>query len=263
MNKHIHFSHANGIPASTYSYLFDQLEGVQIHCIEKMGHGDYPVNVGLHHLADELIESIEQKSTAPVIGIGHSAGGLVTLLAAAKRPELFKKVIVLDPILFSKRKRAVISSLRAVGLGDWLGPTKRTLIRRTQFDHHAQADEYFSSKTLFKNFHPECFKDYIKHGLRPRSGESGESGEGVELAFSKTVEADIFRSVSAQVPANLDKVDGVVIYGSQSKLFWPSDVKWWQKHYPNFTTVAFAGEHLFPLEKPDEVARLLNEFIAK
>lgn len=252
MNKHkIQFSHANGLPASTYSYLFDKLDNAQVTFLEKMGHGDYPVEIGLAQLADELIATIEQNETQPVVGMGHSAGGVVTLIAASKRPELFSKLILLDPVLFSKRKRLVIELFRQIGMGDFLGPTKRTMVRRSQFEHHQAAFDYFGTKTLFKNFHPECFKDYIQHGLKPAE-------QGVELAFSVAVEADIFRSVGTRVPANIDKLDGVLIYGGQSQLFWSSDARWWQKHFPNFKLIAFEGEHLFPLEQPDALAGVLN-----
>jgi pimeloyl-ACP methyl ester carboxylesterase len=251
----IHFSHANGLPASTYSYLFEMLENTDICFVEKMGHGDYPFNGNWHNCADELIASIEQHSSEPVIGVGHSFGAVVTLIAASKRPELFKKVILLDPVLFSKRKRFVIGLFRAIGLGDLLGPTRRTLVRRSQFDNEQQAAEYFSPKTLFKNFHPRCFNDYIKHGLKP-------TDKGLELAISPAIEADVFRTALTKVPTNLDKVNGVVIYGDKSKVFERSDRRWWKKNLPNFELVAFSGEHLFPLEAPQEVARILNPYIA-
>ncbi len=255
MSKHtIQFSHANGFPASSYAYLFDRLDNSQISFVDKMGHGDYPVDIGYSLLADELIASVEQSHTAPVIGMGHSAGGAVTLMAASKRPDLFSQVIVMEPVLFSKRKRLLAQVSRAVGLGDWIGPTKRTLIRKSQFDHHEQAFDYFSGKTLFKNFHPECFKDYIKYGLTPAE-------QGFELAFSTAVEADIFRSFGTKVPDNIDKLKGVLLYGSQSKVFWPSDVRWWQKHYPNFILLPVDGEHLFPLEQPEMVAGVLNQYL--
>lgn len=255
MGQHkIHFSHANGLPAGTYRYLFEQLDNVQVCHVDRMGHGDYPVALGLYQLADELIAQIEQQSSEPVIGMGHSAGGIVTLLAGAKRPDLFKKVIVLDPVLLSKRKRYLVNFCRLIGLGDSIGPIKRTIDRRSTFKARHEAKAYFAGKTLFKNFHPRCFDDYIQHGLMPTE-------QGFELAFSKWVEADIFRSVGMKVPANLEQLDGVLIYGKQSHVFERADANWWRKHLPNFKQVAFEGEHLFPLEQPDALAQLLNRYI--
>ncbi|MCJ8273045.1 MAG: alpha/beta fold hydrolase, partial [Psychrosphaera sp.] len=159
----IHFSHANGLPASTYAYLFEMLEDADFCFVEKMGHGRFAFNGDWHLLADELIDSIERQSTGPVIGMGHSLGAVVTLLAATKRPELFSKLILLDPVLFCKRKRLAFWVAQRLGLRDWLGPVKRTLSRRSQFDTCEDALAYFSPKTLFKNFHPRCLNDYVKH----------------------------------------------------------------------------------------------------
>lgn len=58
--KKIQFSHANGFPASSYTYLFELLNDTQINFVEKMGHGDFPLNKDLNNFAEELIESIAE-----------------------------------------------------------------------------------------------------------------------------------------------------------------------------------------------------------
>ncbi len=256
----IHFSHANGLPASTYAYLFEMLDDVDFCFVEKMGHGRFAFNGDWSVLADELIDSIERQSTEPVIGMGHSLGAVVTLLAATKRPELFSKLILLDSVLFCKRKRLIFWVAQRLGLRDWLGPVKRTLVRRSKFDTFDQALAYFSPKSLFKNFHPRCLNDYVKHGLKPVGGLEDDSA-GLELAISPLLEANIFRSVQTKAPAGLNKVKGVMIYGDQSKIMWRSDVNWWRKSLPNVDVVAFEGDHLFPLESPEEIARVLRSHI--
>lgn len=253
--KKIQFSHANGFPASSYTYLFELLNDTQINFVEKMGHGDFPLNKDLNNFAEELIESIAETHSEPIIGIGHSLGGVVTLLAASKRPELFKKVIVLDPVLFSKRKRYVIWLLRKIGFTDWLGVTKKAVKRRTHFSDMDEVRTIYQQKTLFKNFHKKCFEDYLKHGFML-------SEKGVELVFSSEVEANVFRYIQTKIPPNLDKLDGVLIYGNSSDTFWKSDMKWWKRNFPNFEVVSFDGGHLFPFEKPEETAKLLNKYIS-
>ena len=160
MNK-VQFSHANGFPASTYSNLFELLNNTQVNFVEKMGHGNYPLNKDLNNFADELIESIEKVYSEPVIGIGHSLGGVVTLLAASKRPDLFKKIIVLDPVLFSKRKRYVVWLLLKIGFTDWLGVTKKAVKRRTHFSSLEEVRKIYQQKPLFKRFHQKCFEDSL------------------------------------------------------------------------------------------------------
>jgi len=254
--KRVQFSHANGFPASSYKYLLNLLDNTQINFIEKLGHGDYPLNKDLYNFADELIESIKNEYSEPIIGIGHSLGGVVTLLAASERPDLFKNVIVLDPPLFSKRKRYVIWLLRKIGLTDWLGVTKKAKKRRINFSNLEEVRKIYQQKTLFKKFHKRCFEDYLKYGFK-------QTGECVELAFSSEIEADIFRYIQTKVPTNLNKLNGVLIYGNHSDTFQKSDMKWWKRNFPNFEIISFEGGHLFPFEKPEETAKLLNKFISE
>lgn len=49
-------------------------------------------------LADQFLEVIEKNDLAPCHIVGHSAGGLIAAVMMAKRPELFKKGVLLDPV---------------------------------------------------------------------------------------------------------------------------------------------------------------------
>ena len=250
----IQFSHANGFPAQSYEYLFSLIENAEIRFIDTMGHADYSNMADLTHLRDELIDEIEAQPRQPVIGMGHSSGAAATLLAAAKRPELFKKIILLDPIVFSGRKRLAIWLSKKLGLWESYGPAKRALVRRVDFSDRSEAFDYFKQKALFKNFHPKCFESYIEHGLKPND-------DGMKLAFSAQVEADIFRNVPIKIPANLSKLKGTIIYGDKSSLIAKADINWWRKNAPNLEIVSFDGEHLFPFEAPEETAKLLNKYL--
>ena len=87
----LHFSHANGFPAACYRKMFSHLErDFEIGFINTIGHDPrVPVTDGWPHLVEELIERIEGYRQ-PVLGVGHSLGGYLTMLAAIARPELFR-----------------------------------------------------------------------------------------------------------------------------------------------------------------------------
>lgn len=250
----IQFSHANGFPGSSYNYLFSLLPEHEVTYVEKMGHGDYPLNNDLHNYAEELVVEIQKRHKEPVIGMGHSVGAVVTLIAAAIKPELFKQVILLDPVLFSKRKRYVLKLCKALGLMDKITPAGRAVKRRSQFSSREEAGSYFRDKTLFKHFHPNCFDDYIQHGLT-------DNNHGVELSISADIEADIFRNVLLNIPKKLKKVPGTVIYGRQSDLFNQHDIGGWEKNLSNMELVSIEGGHLFPFESPETTAELIHKVI--
>lgn len=252
----IQFSHANGFPGSSYTYLFSLLPDNPVNYVEKMGHGDYPLNGDLRNYANELIADIERKQQAPVIGMGHSAGAVVTLIAAALRPDLFQQVILLDPVLFSARKRYLLKLIKKMGLMDKVSPAQRAAKRRAQFDSRDHAREYLAQKNLFKTFHPACFDDYINYGLI-------DTDSGVELSISPEIEADIFRNVLLQAPKCLKRVPGTVIYGKKSDLFGRGEKKWWQRNFPNMQLIGFDGGHLFPFEQPNKTALVLRPILNK
>ncbi len=253
--RSVQFSHANGFPAPTYTYLFEQMEGSQVSYIDRLGHGDFPVNGNLGNLARELINTLDKQQAGPVVGIGHSSGAVATMLAAAERPDLFTEVILIEPAFFSAWKRSMIRLVTHLGFADKLGPTPKALKRRDHFPDKETAREYFLQRRLFQVFHPQCFEDYLTHGLKP-----SDQG-GLELAFSKKTEIEIFRSTHTRAPKTLRQLKGKMIYGETSDLFWRSDVAWWKRALPQFELVPFPGGHLFPLEQPDETADLINSIL--
>lgn len=49
--------------------------------------------------AEDVIALVEQLGTGSVYLVGHSRGGMVAILAARSRPELFRKVVLMEPPL--------------------------------------------------------------------------------------------------------------------------------------------------------------------
>ena len=247
----IHFAAANGFPARSYEYLFSKMEFAEIDYINLIGHK--PSNNKADHgfLKDELIEHLETKADGPVIGIGHSAGGATLMMAAAERPELFEQIILLDPPLFSARKRLGLRGAKIFGLWQRFGPVKKAANRRTTFANKDEAFQYWKDKPLFKKFHKTCFASYIEHGLK-------NSQEGVELSFLASVEADIFRNLVVNFPKKMNHLKATLIFANKGDLLWESDLAWWRKKHPNFKLIGFEGRHLFPFEQPDETAVLLE-----
>lgn len=238
-----------------------QSQSIDIQFIERMGYERSTLSGNWNDLCDELIASIEagqkkRQCQQPVVGLGHSAGAVVTLMAASKRPDLFTHVVLLDPPLFSRRKRFVMGALRRVGLMDRMGLVKQARARRNRFATIKEARDYFRPKGLFKDFHPRCFDDYVQHALKPHA-------HGFELAIAPEQEAQIFRSIIARAPRAMHKVKGTLIYGTTSDAIDSSDIRWWHKNLPLFAIKGFDGAHLFPLEQPDKTVPWLVEAILK
>ncbi|MEO0894801.1 MAG: alpha/beta hydrolase [Bacteroidota bacterium] len=252
----IQFSHANGMPAKSYSFFFQQFESQSFQYVDAFGIH----NQGFHswyELRDELIADIEKRNNAPIVGMGHSLGAVLTLWAAMKRPDLFSKVIMLDPPLFEKRVRRFLKYLGPLGISEYLVPiAKNARRRRDNFETIQDAFDYWSPKPFFKRFHPSCFKDYVDHSLVQK-----EDGT-YTLFIPKALEARIFGRTASEIGFKKGKVPVYWVYPENSVVK-KEVIEEYEKQFPEITFIKVEGGHMFPLEKPVETAQLLTKLIDK
>jgi pimeloyl-ACP methyl ester carboxylesterase len=87
------FFHGNSFPASTYKVMLNDLRrrGLQVHTLEKIGHNPaYPVTSNWPHLVEEVhafAQPLVDAHPGPVVLVGHSLGGMLSLMLAALYPE--------------------------------------------------------------------------------------------------------------------------------------------------------------------------------
>ena len=77
------------------------------------------------------------------IGIGHSIGGNIILRSSIYRPDLFSKIILLDPTIFVPRFILFWKIISLFKMDDYLHPvSKKALLRKTKFSSY---NEIFNS----------------------------------------------------------------------------------------------------------------------
>lgn len=255
MKKEIlHFAHANGFPGGSYNKLLEHFnDEYKVIAIDRLGHNPkYPVNNNWTNLADELISFLEKNSDSPVIGAGHSLGSLVTFIAAYKRPELFKAVIMLDPPFVTGAWGLVFRFLKFTGIADRITPAGQSSGRRSVWTDMREAEAYFMSKKLFQQFDPASLSNYMEYGIKPCS-------EGLCLSYDVSTEVKIFQTMPDNI-GSYNKplgIPGSLIYGETSHaVHIPTLKKFTALH--GFNLCTSPGGHLFPLEKPDEAAAVLK-----
>ncbi|MBP1202020.1 surfactin synthase thioesterase subunit [Duganella sp. 1411] len=88
----LHFAHANSYPAGVYRQFFDRLnDRFDIQALDMHAHNPrYPVSDCWPLLVDEYIAELTARYTEPVILVGHSLGGMLSLLVAHARPDLVR-----------------------------------------------------------------------------------------------------------------------------------------------------------------------------
>lgn len=243
----LQFSHANGFPARSYGVLLDALSArFDVGWVEKFGHDPrYPVTDGWPHLVEELIAAVEARGQ-PVVGVGHSLGGYLTLFAAAKRPELFRCVVLLDAPIVDTLRSAALFLFKRVGLLERLGPGAGTARRRTEWPDHSSAVAHFAPKPVFRRFDGRCLDDYVRHATEP-------GPTGIRLTFRPDVEHSIYQTLphrSARAVRALRVPAGLVV-GRESVIVRQFGLTASRRH---LRVERVPGGHLFPMEHPEAVA---------
>ena len=251
----IHFAHSNGFPASSYSHFFKYLSPHPISFIECLGHNGYSVKTDWRPLGDEIIESVESQHQEPVIGVGHSLGAVSIFFAAQKRPDLFSKIIIMDPPILQFAKRWAFATARKLGLLSLIpSPAQKSKKRRQDFETKEEAYEYWRNKKLFQHFDENCFRDYVEYGLKP-------SGEKFTLTFSAEIEHKIFCTAPLILGKTILEIPSFFIYSTSQQVLKDSDIKANKRIFRKTVFIPAEGGHMFPLEKPETTASIIKSII--
>lgn len=258
MRELIHFAHGNGFPSLCYKQFLQQFETEYDCCyIDKIGHDPrFPVTENWLRLVDELIDSVRSQAQRPLIGMGHSLGGVLTFLAAIKEPQLFKVIVLIDAPILNRLKSKAIRLAKIMGAIDRLTPAFRTRARKSHWESREQLIAYLQSRDLFSTFTKECLEDYITYGCEC-------DAHGCSLRFDKQVEYDIFRTI----PHHLYHYEGsltipcYLFYGEKSKTVDPIDRRYMKKHYA-VHAYKMPGTHMLPMEYPEQLARKIMDVLS-
>jgi len=248
------FSHANSFPAGTYRLLFDawRAAGYTVHAIEKYGHDpEYPVTNHWPRLRDQLIHFAEAQTKEPAFFVGHSLGGFLSLLAAAKRPDLARGVLMIDSPIVGGLLTPTIQFFKLTGWGERFSPANVSKDRRQHWPTKEAAHAHFAGKASFARWAPEVLHDYIECGIEP------SQAHGYTLSFRRDIETDIYNTIAHDIPGFLRRhplrCPLAFIGGRQS-----TEVR--QVGMAATERVAqgrvswIEGSHLFPFERPTETA---------
>lgn len=258
MNKPIiHFAHANGFPAKTYSKLFSFLaDEFEINYLGLHAHNPkFPINDGWTRLRDELREELETRYTQPIIGVGHSLGGILHLLAAVESPELYRAIVLLDAPVISRLSSFGLWFLKKTNMLDRLALPRSTKYRRAFWESKEAAFEHFRQKEKFAGFDADVLRDYVEHG-------TVQTDAGVKLLFAPKIESKIYLTIPDNLPSHRGKlkVPAAYVGGTNSNEGRFARLGYMQKRFP-FHFYSVTGTHLFPFEKPRETAETIEEAI--
>ena len=254
------FSHANGFPAGTYRSIFEiwRAAGYDVHAIDKYGHDPrFPVTSNWPHLRAQLIEFIEHAVGGPAFLVGHSLGGYLSLMAASRRPDLARGLVMLDSPVLSGWKARAVQIAKVLGATERFGPGQVSRRRRQQWDDPDAAFAHFAAKPAFARWAPGVLHDYIASGTEAH-------GPAHRLSFAREVETAIYNNIPHHLARLLRlhplQCELAFVRGTGSIEVRQVGLRTTERLAKGNVT-AIEGSHLFPLERPAETAATVLKLI--
>jgi pimeloyl-ACP methyl ester carboxylesterase len=256
--------HANGFCAAVWEPVALGLRGsFRVVALDARGHGDSskPEGAASYRWAEfgrdlvALAEALARESGPVAVGVGHSFGGTATLLAAAERPELFERLVLVDPVILPGRAHASDPERRARAGGMAEGARRR----RHVFPDRATALASWRRRETFARWDPRALELYLAEGLADRPGG------GVELKCPGAVEAAIFEG-----SAGVDAMAEAPRVRAPALVLWASRGSFAREHFEELARRMRDGRvrevdtgHFVPMEAPELVARETLAFSAR
>jgi len=207
-----------------------------------------------------LREAVQQHNLPPMIGIGHSFGGIITLLAH----EAFRAIILLDPTILIRPAIDYVSYLRHQGRALENPLAQGALRRRRTFARVDEAYANFRSKSVFADWPDEVLRLYAEYGTRPTA-----TGERT-LTWTPEWEAYYFSTIPSgvweRIVPDLHRITapGLILRGGTSDTYTAESAREVAEAWPQATHQEVAGHgHLFPQSAPEATAQQIRTWMTR
>jgi len=212
--------------------------------IDLLGHGDSDKpteNVSLEEHTEVVRGVVNRLRFKPAVLVGHSIGGIIGIVYAAKHPDEVTKLVLVDIAPWDPSRPR----------------TRPTIPTPESFDSTEAALAYL--KQRFPRFTQESYQNRLKYGL-----EQAPGGRLRLKASPKTI--DMLRQTNVDLDlwpyAERIKAPTLLIKGVESPTVSPNSVEKMRKLLRNFRSVEVAGAtHMVPQDKPEEFERIVREFL--
>lgn len=248
--------HANGFHARLWDPVARALaRHFRVVAFDHRGHGDsdkprsgYEWSI----FVDDVIRLLDGLALREVVAVGHSFGGTAVSGAAARRPDLFDRIVLVDPVFFPRELRGE----------DVENPMVMAALKRQDaWPDRDTAIESYRGRGPFASWTEESLRLYVEHGTR-------EDPDGtVRLKCPREVEAAIFGMAShydAWSTLQHITVPTLLIVGERSNVFTRTDAEEALSRLRRGRLREASGAtHFVPMEVPDRVAREIEDFCQK
>jgi len=241
-----------------------QRAGWTVHALPRIGHDSrFPVSSNWPHLRDELVHFIERqvqpqmKAPGPVMLAGHSLGGMLSMMAACRRPDLARGLVMLDSPVVTGWRAHSLHMAKVTKLIGKVSPGKVSQQRRHVWPDKAAVHAHFVAKHKFARWDARVLQDYVACGFDEYEGQ-------IHLGFRREVETQIYNTLPHQLERLLVRhplrCPVAFVAGTQSDELRHAGAEASKRLAgPNFHWME--GSHLYPFERPDDTAALVLQLL--
>lgn len=257
--REVQMLHANAYPPEIYRPMCEGLDNYKISLPYQrhLWEGSDPAEMrNWSILIDDLIEHMDQRGKKNVIGMGHSMGGIISMLVAIKRPDLFSQLILIDPVILPT-KFVRYNKYIPYWLKKRVVPiVKIASNRREQWASREEVDKHLGSKKIFQRWDNTAWQEFLKYGVV-------DNDQGVTLSFPRAWEAKVY-GTAPDVWSQLPKVNvpTTIIKAQYSDVITSDSWNTIKSRMPGHVHVEMEGVgHLVPFEKPAALAALIKTYL--
>jgi pimeloyl-ACP methyl ester carboxylesterase len=256
----LHFAHPNAYPPACFKALLEPLTK-NYHVIAMKQRPLWPNSELLDMsnwqiFADDLARFLSQQGYDRVIGAGHSLGAVATMKAAYQHPDLFRSLILIEPVFLEPQILDVLA--QNPGVLEDRPLVQRARRRRAEWPDRRTAFDHYRAKPVFERWPDEALWAYVTEGL------TETANGGLTLAFSRDWEAQIYNSSPGPVWDEISRVSQptLAVRAAESDTLSVKAWRLWQDLQPDaaFVEIPDAG-HMVTMERPHEILKVMNQFL--
>jgi pimeloyl-ACP methyl ester carboxylesterase len=265
----VHVAPANGFPLETYGPIVERLTAhhrvvaVPPRALWDGAPPPPPEPGSWESIGEDIVAGLGDHGIDGAILLGHSFGGIASLVAAARHPDMVRALGLLDPTLLPP---SIALRFRIGRESSWQAATHPLAVaareRRSRFASRSEAFAYWRDRPLFADWSDRALDRYVDGMLRP------EPDNGFGLRWAPAWEAYYYESIYLDAwddVADLDPTLPVlVIAGGTSTAFEAGERERFRQAIPWAEMEVVPGHgHLFPQSAPHDTAALIEAWLAR
>jgi len=257
-------AHATGYCAGVYTPLAERLTSrLRVLGMDDRGHGKTSVPADPRKLRnwnvfrDDLAGFIRTLGS-PIIALGHSRGGTVSLMLAVQYPDLVRALILIDPTILPFSWMWWWYLAKKSGAARFVPIAYRAAARRRVWPDRETIFQSYRRKESLKWWDEAFLKAYVQEGTQ-------ETADGqVAWRCDPSWEARCFATCPHDVWQFVPQVrcPTLVIYGRESDTFLKPAAERFKRKLPSAVLVGMENtSHFVPMERPEETAAAIVRFL--